>query len=35
LNEKKQFKVLDIDSESRKIALSLKEAKATKAKVKK
>jgi small subunit ribosomal protein S1 len=32
LNEKKQFKVLDIDSESRKIALSLKEAKATKAK---
>jgi small subunit ribosomal protein S1 len=32
LNEKKQFKVLDIDSESRKIALSLKEArtKATK-----
>jgi len=27
LNEKKQFKVLDIDSESRKIALSLKEAK--------
>jgi small subunit ribosomal protein S1 len=29
LNEKKQFKVLDIDSESRKIALSLKEAKAT------
>jgi small subunit ribosomal protein S1 len=35
LNEKKQFKVLDIDSESRKIALSLKEAKAVKAKVKK
>jgi len=35
LNEKKQFKVLDIDSESRKIALSLKEAKATKAKAKK
>jgi small subunit ribosomal protein S1 len=35
LNEKKQFKVLDIDSESRKIALSLKEAKATKAKSKK
>lgn len=28
LNEKKQFKVLDIDTESRKIALSLKEAKA-------
>lgn len=27
LNEKKQFKVLDIDNESRKIALSLKEAK--------
>jgi small subunit ribosomal protein S1 len=27
LNEKKQFKVLDIDTESRKIALSLKEAK--------
>lgn len=35
LNEKKQFKVLDIDNESRKIALSLKEAKATKAKAKK
>jgi small subunit ribosomal protein S1 len=35
LNEKKQFKVLDIDSESRKIALSLKEAKAAKTKVKK
>lgn len=35
LNEKKQFKVLDIDSESRKIALSLKEAKAPKAKAKK
>jgi len=32
LNEKKQFKVLDIDTESRKIALSLKEAKAAKAK---
>ncbi len=31
LNEKKQFKVLDIDTENRKIALSLKEAK-TKAK---
>src|SRR5580700_11152873 len=31
LNEKKQFKVLDIDSESRKIALSLKDAKAPKA----
>ncbi|MGC1177184.1 MAG: S1 RNA-binding domain-containing protein, partial [Candidatus Saccharimonadales bacterium] len=30
LNEKKQFKVLDIDTENRKIALSLKEAKATK-----
>ena len=29
LNEKKQFKVLDIDTENRKIALSLKEAKAT------
>jgi small subunit ribosomal protein S1 len=27
LNEKKQFKVLDIDSEARKIALSLKSAK--------
>jgi small subunit ribosomal protein S1 len=27
LNEKKQFKVLDIDSEARKIALSLKDAK--------
>lgn len=27
LNEKKQFKVIDIDSDSRKIALSLKEAK--------
>ncbi len=25
LNEKKQFKVLDIDTENRKIALSLKE----------
>lgn len=33
LNEKKQFKVLDIDTENRKIALSLKEAK-TKAKAK-
>ncbi len=34
LNEKKQFKVLDIDTENRKIALSLKDAKpkATKAK---
>lgn len=30
LNEKKQFKVLDIDTDSRKIALSLKEAKAKK-----
>lgn len=30
LNEKKQFKVLDIDTENRKIALSLKEAKAKK-----
>lgn len=30
LNEKKQFKVLDIDTENRKIALSLKEAKAAK-----
>jgi ribosomal protein S1 len=27
LNEKKNFKVLDIDTEGRKIALSLKEAK--------
>jgi ribosomal protein S1 len=27
LNEKKQFKVLDIDNEGRKIALSLKDAK--------
>ncbi len=36
LNEKKEFKVLDIDTENRKIALSLKEAKpkATKAKAK-
>ena len=34
LNEKKEFKVLDIDTESRKIALSLKEAKATKTKAK-
>lgn len=32
LNEKKEFKVLDIDTENRKIALSLKEAKAAKAK---
>lgn len=32
LNEKKQFKVLEIDTENRKIALSLKEAKAAKAK---
>jgi small subunit ribosomal protein S1 len=32
LNEKKQFKVLDIDTENRKIALSLKEAKPTKSK---
>jgi small subunit ribosomal protein S1 len=31
LNEKKQFKVLDIDTENRKIALSLKDAKAAKA----
>lgn len=30
LNEKKQFKVLDIDTDSRKIALSLKEAKTSK-----
>ena len=30
LNEKKQFKVIDIDTEARKIALSLKEAKAVK-----
>jgi small subunit ribosomal protein S1 len=30
LNEKKEFKVLDIDTENRKIALSLKEAKAKK-----
>jgi len=36
LNEKKQFKVLDIDTENRKIALSLKEAKPkAKAKAKK
>jgi len=36
LNEKKQFKVLDIDTDNRKIALSLKEAKAkTTAKTKK
>jgi len=27
LNEKKQFKVLDIDADARKIALSLKKAK--------
>ena len=33
LNEKKEFKVLDIDTENRKIALSLKEAK-TKSKAK-
>lgn len=32
LNEKKQFKVLDIDTDNRKIALSLKEAKASKTK---
>src|SRR5665213_753388 len=32
LNEKKQFKVLDIDTENCKIALSLKDAKATKPK---
>jgi len=32
LNEKKEFKVLDIDTENRKIALSLKEAKPVKAK---
>lgn len=32
LNEKKQFKVLEIDSENRKIALSLKDVKKTKAK---
>lgn len=32
LNEKKQFKVLEVDIENRKIALSLKEAKSTKAK---
>ncbi len=31
LNEKKQFKVIDIDSEARKIALSLKDAKKKKA----
>lgn len=31
LNEKKQFKVLDIDTENRKIALSLKDAKGAKA----
>ncbi len=34
LNEKKEFKVLDIDTENRKIALSLKEAKTAKAKAK-
>ena len=27
LNEKKNFKVIDVDTESRKIALSLKDAK--------
>jgi small subunit ribosomal protein S1 len=32
LNEKKQFKVLDIDTENRKIALSLKDAKSSKPK---
>jgi small subunit ribosomal protein S1 len=32
LNEKKQFKVIDIDKEARKIALSLKDAKTAKAK---
>ena len=32
LNEKKQFKVLDVDTENRKIALSLKDAKAKPAK---
>ena len=32
LNEKKQFKVIDIDTEARKIALSLKDAKKPKAK---
>jgi small subunit ribosomal protein S1 len=32
LNEKKQFKVLDIDTENRKIALSLKDAKSSKKK---
>lgn len=32
LNEKKEFKMLDIDTENRKIALSLKDAKAGKAK---
>ncbi len=35
LNEKKEFKVLDIDTENRKIALSLKEAKAKTTKPKK
>ncbi len=35
LNEKKQFKVLDIDTENRKIALSLKEAKGKTTKAKK
>jgi small subunit ribosomal protein S1 len=35
LNEKKKFKVIDIDSENRKIALSLKEAKAKPSKAKK
>lgn len=32
LNEKKQFKVIDVDTEARKIALSLKDAKKSKAK---
>ncbi len=35
LNEKKQFKVLDIDNENRKIALSLKKSASKKAKVEK
>lgn len=35
LNEKKEFKVLDIDTENRKIALSLKSAKSAKSKPKK
>jgi ribosomal protein S1 len=34
LNEKKKFKILDIDKESRKISLSLKDAKTTKKKTK-